>query len=155
MSLKNKIAAALASAAMMFAVAATPVGFAGFGVQSADASCSQIWLNEYANLTGKNANAGCSDRSNLKDFTAGIAPGQACNGQFFLSYGTWNDCTTSVSWIFGGNTQACLNNDSSYGGSVLKLSAGTSGWGNLGGSWDNQTSSIDVAEVDCFPSGNN
>ncbi len=155
MSLKRKISAALASAMMMIAVAAAPVHFAGFGVQTADASCTQIWLNEYANLTGKNANAGCGDRNNLKDFTTNIAPGQACNGQFFLSYGTWNDCTTSVSWIFSGNTQACLNNDAGYGGNVLKLGPGNSGWGNLGGSWDNQTSSIDVAEVDCFPNGGN
>lgn len=155
MSFKNKIAAALASAAMMFAVAAAPVGFAGFGVQTADAACTQIWLNEYANLSGENANAGCGNRANLKNFTTNLDIGQACNGQWFTSYGTWNDCTTSVSWIFSGNTQACLNNDSSYGGSVLKLSAGTSGWGNLGGSWDNQTSSIDVAEVDCFPNGDN
>lgn len=154
MSLKRTIVVTLASAAMVLTVAAAPSHIAGFGAQAADAACANIWLYEFANKGGKSANAGCGDRSDLKNFTANIAPLQPCDGQLFTSYGTWNDCPSSVSYSFSGATEACLNNDSNYGGSVLKLAAGTSGWGNLASSFNNQTSSIDVANVNCFPSGN-
>lgn len=60
---------------------------------------------------------------------------------------------TGYAWSFDGNSQACFNTEAAYTGNVLKIGPGNSGWGNMPSTWDNSVSSIDYADVNCFPNG--
>jgi len=154
MSHKSKLGAALVGVAMLFALSVAGVKIPGLGGgQTASAFCYGITIYEKVNKTGYNANTNCNDRSNLKDYKVNIPTGTPCDGQFFFSYGTWNDCISSVAWSFDGNSQACFNTEASYTGNVLKIGPGNSGWGNMPSTWDNSVSSIDYADVNCFPNG--
>lgn len=153
MSSKRKILVSIASAGLVLAVAAAPVRIAGIlGPQVVSAACFNFWVYEFANKAGESAQLGCGDISNLKNRTDNLAPLQPCNGQLFTSYGTWNDCPSSVSFNLTAPTQVCLSTDSNYSGNVIKVLPGV-GWGNLPSPFDNAVSSIDFATQDCFPAG--
>lgn len=150
----RKILVAVASAALVLGLSAAPVRIAGFfGPQSAAAACANFWGYEFANKAGKSANLGCVDISNLKNKTTNLAPLQPCDGQLFTSYGTWNDCPSSVSFNLSAPTEVCLHTDANYSGNVLKVLPGI-GWGNLAAPFDNAVSSVEFATSNCFVAGN-
>lgn len=153
MSFSRKILMAVASAALVLGVTAAPVRIAGvLGPQEVSAACFNFWVYEFANKAGENAQLGCVDISNLKNKSNNLAPLQPCNGQLGTSYGTWNDCPSSVSFNLTAPTQVCLSTDANYSGNVIKVLPGV-GWGNLPSPFDNAVSSIDFATQDCFPAG--
>lgn len=154
MSSTRKVLVAVASAALILGINAAPIRIAGvFGPQIAAAACTNFWGYELANKNGKSANFGCADISNLKNVTTNIPPLTPCDGQLFTSFGTWNDCPSSVSFNLSGATQVCLWNETNYTGSVIKVLPGV-GWGNLPSPFNNATSSVEFANSDCFASGN-
>lgn len=153
MSFTRKILVAVASAALVLGVTAAPIRIAGvLGPQGASAACFNFWVYELANTAGEAAQFGCGDISNLKNRSDNLVPPQVCDGQFFPSYGTWNDCPSSVSYNLTAPSQVCLSNDANYSGSVIKVLPGV-GWGNLPSPFNNNVSSIDFATQDCFPAG--
>lgn len=153
MSFSRKILMAVASAALVLGVTAAPVRIAGvLGPQGVSAACFNFWVYEFANKAGKSAQLGCGDISNMKNRTDNLAFLQPCNGQLGTSYGTWNDCPSSVSFNLTAPSQVCLSTDSNYSGNIIKVLPGV-GWGNLGAPFDNAVSSIDFATQDCFPAG--
>lgn len=127
----------------------TPLGEV-FGPASASAACNGFTVFEDANKGGDNWST-CADDPDLTNNTAGLLFG--CNGTPLITT-SWNDCISSVSANFSGNTQVCLWSNVDYSGNGLKVNPGSVGWWNMP-SWINDgISSIEFSTVDCFAAGN-
>lgn len=124
-----------AIAAMLLLGSLLAVGAIAPATVSATCAQAQITL---ANGTSGNGERRtfcfAGDVSNLSNVTPGPC------GAFSLS---WNDCASSIRLQEGTtNTAACLWNSAGFVGNGLKIISDV-GWYNLGGDFNNQTSSIE------------
>lgn len=127
--LRSAMAAIVVLVALLGVGAAAPL--------SVNATCGQAQIT-IANGTSGNGERRtfcfAGDVSNLSNITPGPC------GAFSLS---WNDCASSVRFQEGTvNTSVCLWNAAGYVGNGFIIVRDV-GWYNLGGDFNNQTSSIE------------
>jgi hypothetical protein len=153
-SFKSRMARLGAGVLIIFSLGAMPLRlpFGVLGPQMAAATCNGFTIYERVNKGGWHNAPGCGDISNLKNINGGIT--FVCDGNGPFSLGTWNDCISSFSANVTGTTQMCFWSNENYSGDGLKLNPNSNGWWNMPAFLDNKSSSIEWANSDCFPGGN-
>ncbi|HWP63441.1 MAG TPA: hypothetical protein VNO86_08225 [Candidatus Binatia bacterium] len=124
----------------------TPIGQLG-GPRDVRAACNVHKVYSDANKSGY-VGSFCVDDPDLRNNQA--TPFGWCA---FLD-SSWNDCISSVEAQLSGSTQICLWEHVDYGGSGLKINPGSNGWWNMPSWLNDKISSIEIANSDCFPAGN-
>ena len=152
--IKRRLAHLTAALVLVFGLAAVPLEtpFGGlFGPASASAACNNFTIYAGGNQDSW-AWASCADDANLSGNSNGINPLNPCQLVPFRS--DWDNCLSSVSANFTGQTQACLWSDTNYSGNGLKVNPGSVGAWNMPSWLNDAVSSRELATSDCFANGN-
>jgi hypothetical protein len=105
-----------------------------------------VVIYENSGFWGDPGGPGCvgfnASVSNLKSipFSDG---GNTCNGQYWTSYNTWNDCTSSVKVSINCHYKVAMYKGSDYTEGTLGFSASYN-YSTMPSGWDNVISSIKI-----------